>query len=330
MPVIDGLWVPPSAIIAEIGITAYMAKYEEHEDTMPVTKRIRIKTTPEVKEEKMSVPIDAREGFTFGADPELFVFRNGEAVTAEGLIPGTKAKPYEVKDGVFVQVDGMAAEFNIPPAKTFKDFNHSIDSAIKQLDAMLPKGHELRVIPAVTFGEDAFNAASDKSKELGCSPDYNAWTGQVNPPPKAANPFLRTAAGHLHIGWTEDAGLHDRQHVMNCCDLVKQFDWFLGGWSVKVDDDPTRRSLYGKAGACRIKPYGVEYRVLSNFWITSRDRRLAVWNRMQRAIESISKAYYPDKSRQFNELLQKSINTSKLDRALTQHYPYPLLTMEGM
>jgi hypothetical protein len=70
---------------------------------------------------------------------------------------------------------------------------------------------------------------------------------------------------------------------------VKQLDWYLGGWSLKHDSDPTRRTLYGRAGACRLKSYGVEYRVLSNFWMTTADRRKAVWNRMQLAVKAMER-----------------------------------------
>src|SRR3546814_4146318 len=130
--------------------------------------------------------------------------------------------------------------------------------------------------------------ASQKALELGCSPDYNAWTGGVNPPPDASqNPLMRCAGGHLHVGWTEGESLGSIQHVMNCSDLVKQLDWYLGLWSLGKDKDKVRRSLYGKAGACRIKPYGVEYRVLSNFWIKNKKSRLETWNRMVKGIEEM-------------------------------------------
>ena len=50
-----------------------------------------------------------------GADPELFVMKNGKFHSADDLIPGSKDEPYPVENGA-VKVDGMALEFNIRPA----------------------------------------------------------------------------------------------------------------------------------------------------------------------------------------------------------------------
>jgi hypothetical protein len=325
MPYSNGEWFPPSLFIATYGVDAF----EKGQTTgvWPEGFTPNNKAKKEEDTEVSTAPLDAREGFKFGADPELFVFKDGVPVTAEGLIPGTKAEPHKVECGA-VQVDGMAAEFNIDPASSFKDFNHNIEAVMKQLEALLPPSHELRAVPAVTFDKEVFDAAPEKAKELGCQPDYNAWKGQVNPPPKDPNnPFLRTASGHIHIGWTEGADLSDPQHIMNCVDLVKQLDWYLGGWSVKVDADPTRRQLYGRAGALRFKDYGVEYRVLSNFWITSRERRLAVWNRLQYAIEAMSKSFMPDNPSAYNTLLQESINSSVLNAQLAKQFKYPLISL---
>jgi hypothetical protein len=274
----------------------------------------------------------AKEGFKFGCDPECFIKNTvtGLHVSAEGLIPGTKIAPHPVSHGA-VQVDGMAAEFNIDPADNFKDFNRNIQAVINQLQKMLPKDHVLDFIPSVTFAPEIFDASPDKAKELGCSPDFDAWTGDVNPPPKDdSNPYLRTASGHIHIGWTDDGDCTDPQHLMNCNDLVKQFDWYLGGWSVSMDPDPIRRRLYGKAGACRYKTYGVEYRVLSNFWVVDREKRLAVWNRMQLAIDAMARSFYPDSAPSvYQELLRQSINTAKLDQNLARDYAYPIVLSEA-
>jgi hypothetical protein len=93
-----------------------------------------------------------------------------------------------------------------------------------------------------------------------------------------------------------------------------------------MDTDPTRRQLYGRAGACRYKTYGVEYRVLSNFWCTSRDKRLAVWNRLQLAINSMAKKFLPeDVPVRLQQLLQDGINNSSLDPQLVSNFKYPLV-----
>lgn len=309
-------------MIEALGFDTYEQEYGDGYNG-PNKKALR----KEVKE--MAVPvIEANEGFMFGCDPECFILntKTGQHVSAEGLIPGTKVEPYLVKHGA-VQVDGMAAEFNTDPTNNFKDWNRNIQAVINQLQKMLPKDHVLDFIPSVNFKPEVFDNAPDKAKELGCSPDFNAWTGEVNPPPAMhGNPLLRTAAGHIHIGWCTDGDLTDMQHIMNCRDLVKQLDWYLGGWSVREDTDPTRRQLYGRAGACRYKTYGVEYRVLSNFWCTSRDKRLAVWNRLQLAISSMAKKFLPeDVPSLFNALLQDGINNSLLDPQLVSNFNFPLI-----
>lgn len=278
----------------------------------------------------VAIPLEPMKGFSIGADPELFVLdETGKPVSAAGLIPGTKAVPHKVKGGA-IQVDGMAAEFNIDPCTTFEQFNDNIKGVVKQLQGFLPTGYTLSAVPCIVFDEDVWDAAPDEAKELGCSPDFNAWTGGVNPPPSCpSNPRLRTASGHLHIGWTDDADMGDVQHILNCQDLVKQLDWYLGAWSLKMDPDPTRRLLYGKAGACRYKPYGVEYRVLSNFWLTSKDRRLAVWNRLNQAIYDMRNMFMPDKAKNYNEFLVSSIGMSERNRMLETQFKFPLATIDS-
>lgn len=274
--------------------------------------------------------LPAREGFLFGCDPELFVLDDkGRHVSAEPFIPGTKAQPHKVSKGA-VQVDGVAAEFNIDPAGTYLEWEENIKTVMKELQGFLPKGYKLDCVPAVEFDPELWETFSYQSKELGCTPDYNAWTAEVNPPPHdPENPRMRTASGHIHIGWTSDEDITEINHVTNCYDFVKQLDWYLGAWSCRMDTDPRRRRLYGKAGACRIKPYGVEYRVLSNFWIANPSRRLATWNRLQRAVQDMRKFHLPMKMPQtINDELVSSINETRISAALNRNSKYPIQTIE--
>lgn len=292
--------------------------------TMPRIYR----SNPQKKEEDMATKaLPAPEGFKFGCDPECFIFRDGKPVSAAGLIPGTKAEPHRVKKGA-VQVDGMAAEINPDPASDFNEWNGNIVAVIGQLEQMLPEGYELRWIPSVEFPEDEFAAAPDENKELGCQPDFDAWSGGVNPPPCPENPFIRCAGGHLHLSWTENEDLNSLQHLLNCQDIVKQFDFFLAAWSITKDEDKVRRILYGKMGACRYKHYGVEYRVLSNFWVNSRELRVQVWNRMVTAINEMNNIYLPDRLGESTlDLLRQSVNSNVMTPELGYALHYPVKTL---
>lgn len=280
----------------------------------------------------MSSILKLMDGFTVGADPELFVFdADGNPTSAYAAgIPGSKFDPFPVDKGA-VQRDGLAAEFNINPAKTFEEFEDNITSVMSDLRKMLPKGWKAKTVPSVTFSEDVFITLPESDKVLGCTSDFNAWTGEMNDVPDVSDtPFLRCAGGHLHFGWTDNVDLSDVQHIANCNDLVKQLDWYLGAWSVTKDSDANRRKLYGKAGACRYKPYGVEYRVLSNFWVDDSSLRLEVWNRSVKAIEDMATKFMPERVYpEWQEALIRSINMSEINPSLGGKYPYPVLSVDS-
>ena len=92
-----------------------------------------------------------------GADPEKFVSNGKEFVSAHGMIQGTKAKPFPVKDGA-VQVDGMAVEFNIDPAEDKEAFLHNLQSVMSQLDDMIPD-HETVATPTADFSEEVIKSS---------------------------------------------------------------------------------------------------------------------------------------------------------------------------
>lgn len=205
---------------------------------------------------------------TIGADPELFLRKGGQFCSAYGLIPGTKIEPYPVEHGA-VQVDGMAVEFNIDPAGSKDEFNYNIHTVLNQLRAMVPKEYQIENVSDVCFPQDYLKSQPEEAVRLGCDPDFNAYTGNVNPPPQEGGE-MRTAAGHIHIGWENKAKESRVAHYEECCMLTKQLDYLLGIPSILLDRDGfRRRKMYGQAGAFRPKPYGMEYRVLSNFWLKS-------------------------------------------------------------
>lgn len=227
---------------------------------------------------------------TIGADPELFVTQNGKFRSAHNLIPGTKENPHVVKDGA-VQVDGMALEFNIDPVSTEDDFVLKVNSVMGQMKAMVP-GYDFAIVPSCRFNGNHFNAQPEEAKELGCTPDFNAYTLLANPHPDNKT-TMRTASGHIHIGFCEDADVTSDEHMTRCATLVKQLDVYLGLPSLVFDPDKKRRAMYGAAGAFRPKPYGVEYRVLSNAWLLSEARMRFVYKQTVRAVNDLVQGIRP-------------------------------------
>lgn len=213
-----------------------------------------------------------------GCDPEGFLWDAGKFISADGLFPGTKEEPHPLDKGA-VQVDGLALEFNIIPAETEEEFDKNISTVLAQIDEMVAKvDKKLRLVfrPIAKFDE-VWKTIPDTSKVLGCDPDYNV-TGQVNPNPseKLQNTPIRTAAGHVHIGYTEGKERGDDHHFADCCFIAEQFHRSKI-FQPKVADEFTRLEYYGNNGAFRPKSYGVELRSPSNLWVPSSETRRATF-----------------------------------------------------
>jgi len=213
--------------------------------------------------------------FTIGADPEMFVRHraSGEIVGAHGLIRGTKENPVALPGTLCEgQVDGMALEFNTWPSSTVESFSIHISQGKTGLWRAVNRGaiarnrfYDLAVVATAEFSPREWDRAPEEAKILGCDPDFNAWEEQINNPPNAKVTF-RTAAGHVHMGWGRRFVLDD-DFFKVCAAFAREMDATVGVASLLWDQDTKRRELYGKAGAFRPKPYGMEYRTLSNSWV---------------------------------------------------------------
>jgi hypothetical protein len=207
-----------------------------------------------------------------GSDPEIFVMdENGQFRSGHDLIPGTKEQPHPVPCGA-IQVDGVACEFNIDPASTAQEFSKNIRLVMNSLEEFvkgIQPGYSLEITPTAHFEKIYFESLPEEVKKLGCTPDFCAYTGEENESPETTEPF-RTGAGHIHIGWGDGGYFPDEQHMKTCIGLVKELDCSLYASSLMWDHDTKRRSLYGKVGAFRPKPYGLEYRPLSNAYLTEK------------------------------------------------------------
>lgn len=231
------------------------------------------------------MPADFKRNITIGCDPELFLQNEkGEIVSAHNLIPGSKAAPFKTKYGA-IQVDGVAAEINTTPTDRYDYFNMYIRETLNDVQTRVPE-HRLLFQPVAVFGKEYFDSLPDDVKLLGCDPDYNAWTGQVNPAP-SCDTYMRTAAGHVHIGWTNVDNPMDESHFEDCRILAKQLDYCLGVYTLLWDNDSRRRQMYGRAGAFRSKTYGLEYRTPSNMWLRHESLWTQVFSMAYTAIDGL-------------------------------------------
>ena len=229
--------------------------------------------------------------FTIGADPEIFVGKDGKFVSGHGMVPGDKANPFKVDKGA-VQVDGMALEFNIDPAKSFEEFDNNLTSVKNTLESMIGD-KEFLDVASVKFDDEFKRNVPMENLELGCEADYNAWTGCENEPPDV-NSNMRTAGGHVHIGGIFCSNPYRPVHFKTCARLARLLDFHLGTFSVLWDHDDQRRSMYGKAGCFRPKPYGMEYRTLSNKWLFRSDLRKFVFDSVELALRDMFSGFDPE------------------------------------
>lgn len=258
--------------------------------------------------------------FRLGSDPEVMVTNDkGEIVSAIGLLPGTKEEPFYFKEGFAVQTDNVMAEFCVPPTDNPEEMYENIRYVMKEAQALLPQGYGFINKASHIFPDSELD--NPQAKEFGCEPDYTPYDissqlsfettkerdeyikyleengadvislygsnfPNINPKPQASNPNLRSCGGHIHIDTSESYSVHGlsgvNTYALRC--LLVSLDQNVGTLSVLLDPDTRRRELYGKAGAFRIKPYGVEYRTLSNFWINDLNLIKLIYNQIDTAI----------------------------------------------
>jgi hypothetical protein len=239
--------------------------------------------------------------FSIGADPELFLKRGDKYVSAIGIIGGTKETPRPIKElgrGFAVQEDNVLCEYNIPACGSPRRWCEAHKAILDYLtNSLQEKGLTLAPDAAAIMPEEELR--HPMAHVFGCEPDYNVWTLKPNPRPKAANPNLRSAGGHVHVGIRAT----NPEKVL----LGRMLDCTLGLWSVIHDPDTMRKELYGKSGAVRLKPYGIEYRVMSNFWLKSEDAVSEVYEWVRFSLSKYLKHNIPP---EVATATQEAINTN--------------------
>lgn len=229
-----------------------------------------------------------------GADPELFLIDgNGHFFPATHVVPGTKSDPFKLEKGA-VQVDGVAVEFNIDAAENEDQFVNHCQVVLSQINEMIgkfDKDLKLKCTPVAVFDEEVWKNVPEISKILGCDPDYNT-DGEVNPNPSdlLEGQSLRTAAGHIHVGFLDElvddpmAG----EHFADCLWFAQgYYNANLPSYTPRTGVEHERLKYYGK-NAFRPKKYGVELRAPSNVWVANEKSMRAIYSETRNHFKTLT------------------------------------------
>lgn len=214
-----------------------------------------------------------------GADPEVFISNKADPdkiVSCHEIIPGTKTKPHVVDDeGQSIQVDGLAAEYNIAPCSTPDEFVFRNSYMLNVLKETIKDEHQLRTdVPFYRFTRKYIEELPPEIRRIGCAPDFGAYGGNLNHTTRAAEPANRGTGGHIHVGWTKNQD-NTTQHVRAGRQVALQVNTFLYPVLRRIESSLKNRMAYRNRNgtltfdAFRPTKYGMELRTPSNVWIRS-------------------------------------------------------------
>jgi hypothetical protein len=234
-------------------------------------------------------------GLTFGMDVEFFLRRkNGKHVPVCGKVGGTKQAPIQFEGeepGFMYQEDGAALELNSPICRSVEEFAARA-RWVHVLADQVASSLRMQISPYcdAPFDSERYSRLSKRYAQMyviGCDPDFDAFASEDTPRlPYTIDDFGegRFAGGHIHIGYDTN---RMPPHI-----FVRTMAAFLGPMHCF---DTNRYAYYGFPGLYRVKPYGIEYRSLSNKWVldaTQRDRVMLALTEMQTLWTTDLQAFY--------------------------------------
>jgi Phage phiEco32-like COOH.NH2 ligase-type 2 len=213
---------------------------------------------------------------SLGADPELFCFSGIKLLPAWEFLPAKGEYNMMYWDGAQAEWkynhEGNHCQNNL--VLHTRENLMRLDKKVKEYN----RNGRLTLQNVVRVPQAILDNADGRYIELGCMPSYNAYKMRGK---QVENPRLlpyRFAGGHMHFGTFYP-------QRPNYEKIVKTLDNILGVWAVGVArdlDNPIRRQYYGLAGEFRRPRYkngfGVEYRVLSNFWLAAPKIMQVTWD----------------------------------------------------
>jgi hypothetical protein len=272
-----------------------------------------------------------------GCDPEFFFKVDGEVIGAEKIIPKEGIKHiHQANLGTAVPdtqskfiIDGVQAELNPRPFTCRANLANEIAACFKTLKAELAKQKgkvQVDFSRTIEISKENLDQLSEDSKKFGCAPSKSVYRNAgvkidtINP----TEYRTRSAGGHIHFGHGTLPALQIALKY-EFKKTVAMLDIILGNTCVLIDraeSNVERRKLYGRAGEFRLPAHGLEYRTLSNFWLTSYPLMSLVFGLGRLAVQLVGDNVNSDKF--FKEFTSKvkpkdirnAINNNDFDLAM--------------
>lgn len=212
------------------------------------------------------------QALTIGHDSEFGLRHDNVLVSALDVFD---TEVFEDNNGRYF-ADNINCEIAINPVTTLKDFHSKTEALLSQVRS---RGYELVFEPVIQYPDTCLQ--HPLAYVSGCTPDENAYRLEQNVAPDFTEmDGTRSLGGHIHA----------QLDGANPYWWARWMDAYVGLPLMMLEPKNDRRKLYGGAGCLRVKPYGGEYRVLSNNWLDRADLREFVWEGTHKAIERCHRA----------------------------------------
>lgn len=205
--------------------------------------------------------------FQIGHDSEFPLVKGHSFISA---LDAFNDKVYEDEAGRYF-ADNMNCEIAINPVKTEDKFHEYTDHLLNKVREL---GYATKMVPVAKYPDKCLE--HPLAYISGCNPDLNAYREEENEAPDFLTmDSTRSCGAHVHV-----------EHDKSLCsyNLAKWMDAFLALPLLFKELPSNRRSMYGGAGCIRVKPYGTEYRTLSNNWLSDEKLRSFVWENTHKAV----------------------------------------------
>lgn len=190
-----------------------------------------------------------------GLEVELAMFQQQTPVVCD-FFPYTKEQPLE-RQGSLYHKDASMFELAMAPCRTGKELDSVYQQALRYAASFLPSGTVFKCLPAAEYTEEEL-AKDPYASVLGCGASANIY-GDSGVMPDAYENNVRYAGLHINVELNGDSPNDISVLGMDATAGLKS----VRDWEQPFRKDIIqRRTVYGKAGEHRMKPFGMEYRTL--------------------------------------------------------------------